>query len=357
MQHTLTQSDTPSASVTSSMPRGMHLRGMRLVLAWLVLAAIALAYLIGFTLNLAAGQEQIALARNGITNAQSVLFFNGLECARMLVYTICALVIIWRQPRDLIALSTAVVLIAAGAVIPSASEALALNTGSALPNDFSNAVVAIMVLYLVFPDGRLAPRWGWLLVAIWVAWSWAILLAPGTLIDPATWPPRLQFARAMIWLACGLAAQLYRYRRVASPTQRQQTYWVLVGAMITFGAAIVYVAIPVLFPLLHESSTLFEQYAQLGGLLRTLLMLSLPLSMAVAVLRYRLWNVAPLLNRTLLYGALTLCVILIYGLIVGGLSLLFQTSANPMIALVATGVTAVLFQWLREQLQHTTGHH
>jgi len=95
----------------------------------------------------------------------------------------------------------------------------------------------------------------------------------------------------------------------------------------------------------------------LGGLLRTLLMLSLPLSMAVAVLRYRLWNVAPLLNRTLLYGALTLCVILIYGLIVGGLSLLFQTSANPMIALVATGVTAVLFQWLREQLQHTTGHH
>src|SRR5207244_4482393 len=58
-----------------------------------------------------------------------------------------------------------------------------------------------------------------------------------------------------------------------------------------------------------------------------------------------------LINRTLVYGALTVCVVAMYVLVVGYLGLLFQTTAGTVISLLATGIVAVLFQPLRERMQ------
>jgi len=58
-----------------------------------------------------------------------------------------------------------------------------------------------------------------------------------------------------------------------------------------------------------------------------------------------------ILNRSLVYGGLTLMVVLLYALVVGGLGLLFQGSGNFVISLVATGLIAVAFQPVRERLQ------
>ncbi len=344
------QSQLQAAPGGRAEPRGWRLGGAWLGAAWIVVAALLLGCLVGAARALVGGQEAAALAQAGLSGPRLPAYFVALELLRLLIYTLTALLIIWRRPRDPIALSTAVVLCAAGACIPSAAEALAIGAGAPLPADFAVSAVAIGVLYLIFPDGRLTPAWGWLLVVAWAAASLAALLRPGSALDPATWPPLLQFARAMFWVGCGLAAQIYRYTHVASASQRRQTQIVIYGAAITFGGALAFVLLPLLLPGLREPGAR-EWYALLGGALRTALMLALPLSMAVAVLRRRLWDVDPLLSRTLLYGALTLCVAAIYVLVVGGLSLLFQTSANPLIALVATGVTAALFQGLRERLQ------
>jgi signal transduction histidine kinase len=84
-------------------------------------------------------------------------------------------------------------------------------------------------------------------------------------------------------------------------------------------------------------------------------MLALPVSMAMAVLRYRLWGVEPIVRRALVYSTWTLSVAAIYGFVVGALSLLFRTTGNALIALVATGVSAILFQPLRDRLQRAIG--
>jgi len=73
---------------------------------------------------------------------------------------------------------------------------------------------------------------------------------------------------------------------------------------------------------------------------------------AFAIFKYRLYDVNLLINRTLVYGVLTAIIVLIYILIIGGLGTFFQTQNNLIIALLATGTVAVLFQPLREWLQH-----
>src|SRR5207237_652503 len=82
----------------------------------------------------------------------------------------------------------------------------------------------------------------------------------------------------------------------------------------------------------------------------------MPLSIGIAILRYRLWDIDILINRTLVYGTLTALVVVLYVVIVGSLSALLQVSGNLIISLIATGVVAVLFQPLRERLQRGANH-
>lgn len=76
-------------------------------------------------------------------------------------------------------------------------------------------------------------------------------------------------------------------------------------------------------------------------------------AVAVAVLRYHLFDIDIVINRTLVYGAVTAIVVVLYGLVVGSLSALFESSGNFLISLLATGLIAVIFQPLRERLQRS----
>ena len=77
----------------------------------------------------------------------------------------------------------------------------------------------------------------------------------------------------------------------------------------------------------------------------------IPISISIALLRYDLWNIDFIINRTLVYGGLTAVILLIYALLVGGFSLLWRSQNNLLISLLATGLIAVLFQPVRQRLQ------
>lgn len=76
------------------------------------------------------------------------------------------------------------------------------------------------------------------------------------------------------------------------------------------------------------------------------------ISLAMAILRYRLFELDLVINRAVVYTALTGCIIGIYVIVVGYLSTLFQTDGNQAFSLIATGVVAVLFTPLRNLIQH-----
>jgi signal transduction histidine kinase len=77
----------------------------------------------------------------------------------------------------------------------------------------------------------------------------------------------------------------------------------------------------------------------------------LPILTGLAILRYRLFDIDLIINRTLVYSALSACVIGLYVLVVGGLGALLQTQGSLPLSILATGLVALLFQPLRAWLQ------
>jgi hypothetical protein len=150
----------------------------------------------------------------------------------------------------------------------------------------------------------------------------------------------------------GLFGQVYRYRFVSTPQQRQQTKWVVLGAVM--GLLLVVAAY---FPTLVLSSLRHPglYYLILKPLI-TLLLLFAPLCFAIAILRHRLWDIDVLINRTLVYGTLTVMLALVYfGLVIGLQSLVHlltgSLSGQPLVIVASTVAIYALFQPLRRRIQ------
>ena len=76
-----------------------------------------------------------------------------------------------------------------------------------------------------------------------------------------------------------------------------------------------------------------------------------PLSVTFAILRYRLYDIDILINRTVVYGMLSTSIVGLYMLVVGTLSVVFQSSGHTVIAILSSGLAAILVQPLRTRLQ------
>ncbi|HEV2581290.1 MAG TPA: hypothetical protein VGT44_10610 [Ktedonobacteraceae bacterium] len=143
-------------------------------------------------------------------------------------------------------------------------------------------------------------------------------------------------------------SQTYRYRRLSNPVQRQQTKWVVFALIVTFmgiaGDVVVFDLIPQLSPALSPPDLLSHV---IGPFAWNIVPVVVPLAIGIAILRYRLWDIDIIINRTLVYGVLTVSIVTLYVLVVVGLGALFQAQANLAIALLATGLIAVLFHPLR----------
>jgi two-component system NarL family sensor kinase len=203
---------------------------------------------------------------------------------------------------------------------------------------------------LLFPDGRLpSRRWR---VAVWVLaiglgvtvvfLALTVWDAPSLLIDPNQPVPRraqitwriAQVALLVVMATTlGAAASLVARWRHADGDTRQQLKWLAAAAAII--PLIVLLQIP---PLEFQ-------------VLEVYIAVVVPTAAAVAILRYRLYDIDLYLNRSLVYATLTLVVIGAYAGIVTVLGALLATHAPQIPALVATGVIALVFQPLRERVQ------
>ncbi|MGH2700456.1 MAG: SpoIIE family protein phosphatase [Actinomycetota bacterium] len=220
--------------------------------------------------------------------------------------------------------------------------------------------VTLLLFLFLFPDGRFVPRWS-RFVALAAAVHVVLWLAlPGSLIDPGSWPSALRMAVVVAAIGLGNAAQIYRYNVVASPTHRQQTKLV-VSALATIVAVVVF-----LFALNPGLGSGFENltlvtprveaiYNLILLVVLAVALLLLPVSIGISILRYRLWDVDVLINKTLVYAALTGVLGLGYGLIVATIGA-FVTRSYFTVA-VATLLVSLAFQPLRRRIQDLIDRH
>jgi signal transduction histidine kinase len=288
----------------------------------------------------------------GLSYASFVGYFIVLDVA--LVFGLVAGLIHWRRPDDRMALLVSLALLTFGAAtFTGATDALAIihptwRIPVALLN-FVGSATFILTLYLL-PDGHFVPRWTRWAALIWIAQQAPHYFMPKSALDLDTWPAALGVAIWITFIGSAVVAQVYRYRHVSDRVAREQARWIGFGVSVALiGFLGGRIALVVLAPRLDSPNALL--LTVIGATLVDAFILVIPLSIAVAILRYRLFDIDTLINRTLVYGSLSACVVGLYALIVGGASALFQSRANLLISLLATGVVAVLFQPLRERLQ------
>jgi len=141
----------------------------------------------------------------------------------------------------------------------------------------------------------------------------------------------------------GLAAQGWRWFRISDREAQRQTKWVVLGAAI---------AIPVLVLSVTLIARLTSPIAdELSFTAVNLGFLAIPVSIGLAVTRYRLWQVDFFVNRALVYGALSAILVAVYLAVVLGLQTLLAGRGEAVVALAAAGIVAVAFQPLRQRIQ------
>ena len=206
---------------------------------------------------------------------------------------------------------------------------------------------AFFVLFCVFPDGRFVPRWTrWAAVAGITYW----------LLDSffPTWPLVIRVPLLLGLIVSLVVAQIYRYRRVSGPVERQQTKWVVFGLTATIAAFVVVLLIGWLFALTQPDIPQFLIY-QLSTTALYLFALLIPLSIGVAILNHRLWDIDLIIRRSLVYASLSLVLTSVFSITDTLLQSLFFFFTGVEQSLVATFgsviVIAVGFQPLRNRIQ------
>jgi hypothetical protein len=298
-------------------------------------------------------REAQSLTRAGIALNVYLGSLLVITVLKLLVAATMAGILFVRRSHEVMALITAYFVLILPTFLPINGAPIV--TGAAQTTAFTLPLVldralgmlqtaAIFGMFLLFPSGRFVPRRSWALLVGFVAFT----LVWNTL-------PDLQTALVLGWpffLASGASCMGYRYWRVSTPVERQQTRWVLFGfltVMLTNQAS----WLPTFTPL---GTTVYTPLAYLGY---QLLLPVVPITFFVAIQRYRLYDIDVIIRRTLVYGALTAIVVAIYAVgVVGAQTVVGRVTGQsaqqePLLIVVTTLVIAALFRPLRSVLQRS----
>ncbi len=264
-----------------------------------------------------------------------------------------ASVIMWHQSKERVAVLFAFVVVGLGALPIEYPHTLFLEKiplflpiGQTL---YFIQSAGFLAIFCLFPNGRCIPRWSWIFIVVATIQSFFESFFP-QFIASDTFLRILDQAMTGFGFLFAFSIQVYRYRWVSNRMERQQTKWVVFGLFLL----VLYVALTSILvlinPILGMPASLFPPLISfLGGW--AVLVSILP--NVLAIVRYRLWDIDILINRTLVYLALSGCVVGLYMLIVLTFGTLFQGQGNVVISLFATGMIALLFHPLRAYLQRS----
>jgi two-component system NarL family sensor kinase len=243
--------------------------------------------------------------------------------------------------------------------LPGAEFVGWLSTWAWIPS----ALLPVTFVLLLFPDGKLlSKRWqpvAWAAGLGIAAYMFSVAFYPTS--PEAMWIMRFNpygYARIdqitntlmigptpllFAGIFGSIASIVVRFRKAVG-TERAQLKWLAVAGVIVLMGNILG-GIPWL--IWGDNPMTLELWNVITGIT----LVSIVLATGIAILRYRLWDIDILINRTLVYGSLTALVIGMYVVFVGSLGTLLQTGSSLPVSLIGTGIIAISFQPLRERLQ------
>ena len=207
----------------------------------------------------------------------------------------------------------------------------------------------VLLYFFLFPNGKPVPRRAlWLIAPVLLLHFalqfifWILVLFPDSAfqraVDVLAAPFQYMIIGVFLFI---LGCQVYRYLRVSTRAEKQQTKWFLFGF--------------VMFLLLSTLSDALGDLNPLADEVNILIFAFLPLSIGIAILRYRLWDIDILIRRTVTYATVIALLLVVY---FGSVILLQQLFAavtgqrTEVITVLSTLAIAALFVPLRNRIQY-----
>lgn len=371
---------TATPSTTLNVP-DKRLKGSWIVVARLVWATVTLLELLIFALSLPAYYSQLhvicatanlatcqtgqltqddlgILTRLGISLESYSIYTLVIVIVASLVFLAVGTLIFLRKSQDVIGLFSSFLLISFGCF--GTTRQLAASLAAQYPDVLILQVVgkvaliqypAILLFFYIFPDGRPVPRWSWLVVIPGVIFASGFAFPPDSPFSIGNWSTWLFSIAILIFYGNGFVFQIYRYWWVSNSRQRQQTKWVLFAFVVSIAFNILD-GIAGLVPLLNDPDSFFRLIDATFNVF--FFLLPIPFGILAALLRYRLWDIDSIINKALVYGLLTLTLLLVYLALVWGLQTFiasFFGADNSIVLVGSTLVVLALFQPLRRRVQ------
>lgn len=279
----------------------------------------------------------------------------SLEVLFVLSLALAAAAVLWRNRSDWRPLFFAAAFVTYAVWVTPTLDALTLPSVFRIVSDLTQAAGLIMAIhfFMLFPDGRFVPGWARLNALFWSVYCLAWGFFPGmplTLKNPFEASFGAFLTLMLLGWALGLVAQTIRYRR-ASPRQRAQTKWVL---LVVAGACVAYACVYLPDVFLPASGGMRLLYDLFSVPLFWLLAVPMPIAFVIAMLRYSLFDVDLIINRTLVYTTLTATLVLVYISVVVLLQTVFRTGLgndSQLVVVASTLAVAALFNPLRARIQ------
>ncbi|HEY8325302.1 MAG TPA: hypothetical protein VIG77_12470 [Ktedonobacterales bacterium] len=283
----------------------------------------------------------------------------GWDVGTILTYSALAALIFWRHSQERMALFCAYMLVLSGGPIDTGLFDLGLRPLAPAwywPVGVLDllSLGGLLTFFLLFPRGRFVPRWTrWgVPVVLLVEAHYIFITDPLKAAQSHNPTDFLAFAALALSL---VGLQIYRYRRVSTFRERQQTKWVVFGfSLAIVGSVVSFTLEHVFFPEQTVQSPVFQTLV--AGTVSGGFLLLIPLSIAIAILRAQLWDIDTIINKALVYGLLTALLAALYaGLVIGleGLAgaITGKVSQQPVVIVASTLAIAALFQPLRSRIQ------
>jgi hypothetical protein len=218
----------------------------------------------------------------------------------------------------------------------------------------------VVLLLLRFPDGKLlSRRWRvveWVTIASLVAFAVGNTVQPGR-VEQTRFPNPLgvggpvgtalghlagAFGLAIIAMILALVSVVLRYRR-SGRIEREQLKWIL------YAVVVLAVSLAADFAIGFGGNG--QLTTDIENVISTLAISFVPVAIGIAILRYRLFDIDRLINRTIVYALLTVLLLGVYAALVVGLGAITGRTGNPVVIAGSTLVVAALFGPARRRIQ------
>jgi tRNA A-37 threonylcarbamoyl transferase component Bud32 len=346
-------------SATSSTATNLRLNGTRLPVARSVFVILSLAAVILFSIGVPLYYQQFiqtlgaethaALQELGISPAFYTAYRTALVVLLAIGFAVAGIIIFRYKSDEWVALLVAFTLIGQGVNAFGPLRRVEEIPEFRIPVDFvvSMVLMGLPLSCYLFPDGKIQKRWMLYVLGFWFIWlmistfwaSFPVNLFGRTQAETLTY----QFSLLAV-LGTGIYAQIHRYRNTDSAIKREQLKWIVFGVAVGILVGVGLDIFDTFFDaaVSSEGARLIEDLLTLT--VSVIAQFMVPVAVVFSILRYRLYDIELVINRSLVYGLLTIFLVAVFGAILVGLQSLFRAvtgAENPPTVGIVVATAAV----------------